>query len=81
MVTYRDLQREYQTYEISPKNIPIDDVDQPLTEIEIIEYRKRMEIFNFTIKISNNHWWLRGDLNMKNIELAEVIKIMIDEIK
>lgn len=50
MVTYRDLQREYQTYEIYPKNLPIDDVDQSLTESEIIEYRKRMEMVNLTIK-------------------------------
>lgn len=47
MVTYRDLQKEYQTYEIYPKNLPID-VDQPLTESEIIEYRKRMEMVNLT---------------------------------
>ncbi|MDF4191055.1 hypothetical protein O2U01_11085 (plasmid) [Ligilactobacillus salivarius] len=55
MVTYRDLQREYQTYEIYPKNLPIDDVDQSLTESEIIEYRKRMGMVNLTIKISNKH--------------------------
>lgn len=82
MVTYRDLQREYQTYEIYPKNLPIDDVDQSLTESEIIEYRKRMEMVNLTIKISNKHWWLKGGLIMENIDinLAEVQKIMMDEI-
>lgn len=82
MVTYRDLQREYQTYEIYPKNLPIDDVDQSLTESEIIEYRKRMEMVNLTIKISNKHWWFKGGLIMENIDinLAEVQKIMMDEI-
>lgn len=82
MVTYRDLQREYQTYEIYPKNLPIDDVDQSLTESEIIEYRKRMEMVNLTIKISNKHWWLKRGIIMENIDinLAEVQKIMMDEI-
>lgn len=69
MVTYRDLQREYQTYEIYPKNLPIDDVDQSLTESEIIEYRKRREMVNLTIKISNNYWWLKGGLLWKTLIL------------
>ncbi|WHS19454.1 hypothetical protein O2U01_00260 (plasmid) [Ligilactobacillus salivarius] len=54
MVTYRDLQREYQTYEIYPKNLPIDDVDQSLTESEIIEYRKGWEWLTSLLKFLTN---------------------------
>ena len=48
-VTYRDLLERYGTYELCPKSIPVADVNETLSEIEISEYQKRMELFSLTL--------------------------------
>lgn len=48
-VTYRDLLECYGTYELCPKSISVTDVDEVLSESEIAEYQKRMELFSLTL--------------------------------
>lgn len=48
-VTYRDLLERYGTHELCPKSIPVTDVNETLSEIEISEYQKRMELFSLTL--------------------------------
>ena len=48
-VTYRDLLERYGTYELCPRSIPVADVNETLSEIEISEYQKRMELFSLTL--------------------------------
>ena len=48
-VTYRDLLERYGTYELCPKSIPVADIDEVLSESEITEYQKRMELFSITL--------------------------------
>lgn len=48
-VTYRDLLERYGTHELCPKSIPVADVNEVLSESEIAEYQKRMELFSLTL--------------------------------
>ena len=48
-VTYKNLLEHYGTHELCPKSIPVADVNEVLSEIEISEYQKRMELFSLTL--------------------------------